>query len=161
MKSSLFVIPLALALCVSVCYGQDTGDFADAAKLLHGQWAGDVDKTAEAIKAMEDSGMNEAMMEMMLEQVKAIELEFSDGKFQVLIGGQEMSGTWEVKGVEEKDGNQAVTIHVMPADESTGEEKNFEIHVMGDTHMKMIDLDMPGPPLVMQRKAEEDEESDD
>lgn len=164
MKSILFAIPLALAICVSPCLAQetetssDTQDFAKMAKLLHGNWAGDADKTAEEIKAMEDPGMEEAMIDMVLEQVKLIQITFQDGTFMVMINDQEMTGTWEVTGAEEKDGKQAVMIHVAPDEEAAGEEKNFEIHIMGDTHMKMIDLDMEGPPLVMQRK---DEDSDD
>ncbi|MGI9518035.1 MAG: hypothetical protein ACR2NP_13360 [Pirellulaceae bacterium] len=158
MKSNLFAIPLALAICVSACYGQetetssDTQDFAKEAKMLHGAWAGDSEKTAEEIKDME--GMDEAMVDMVIERVKLINVHFHDGTFAVEIAGEEMKGTWEVTAAEEKDDMQTIKIHVMPDEDSVGEEKHFEIHCMGETHIKMIDQD-GGPPIVLKRADEE------
>ena len=155
----LLAIPLALAICVSTGFAQESNadndqDFAKAASLLHGDWTGDAEKTAEAIKDMEDMELDESMMEMILEQVKAIKIQFADGTFEVAIAGQEMAGEWEVTGAKEKDGKQAVMIHVSPNEESQGEEKNFKIHMLGDTHMKMIDMDEGGPPIVLKRESE-------
>ena len=41
---------------------------------------------------------------------------------------------------------------MVPDENSDGhEEKNFEIHFVGKTHIKMIDLNESGPPIVLKR----------
>lgn len=151
-------ILLTLAMGVSIGYGQesdiggDKEDFVHVAKMLHGVWAGDADMTAAEIEKMEDSELEEDMIEMMLERVKSVEIEFQDGTFNVLIGDQQMTGAWKVTAAEEKEGTQSLTIQVMP-DDSEGVDKRFEIHFMSKKHMKMVDLDEEGPPFVMARKT--------
>ena len=160
----LFVVPLAVAIFVSASFAQDTDtkadkkDFAKAAKMLHGVWSGDAEKTAEAIKEMDDLEMDEAMVGMILERVGLIEVDFQDGTFNVMIDEQEMSGDWKVTAVEKDDKSPALKIHVMPAEDSEGEEKNFKIHFLGKTHIKMIDLDDGGPPIVLARKVDKDKD---
>ena len=161
MKSiQLLAIPLALAICVSTSLGQETENkddkiLAKAGKMLHGTWTGDADKTAEEIKKMEDLDLDESMMEMILEQVVTIEANFKDGTYEVVIGDREMSGDWKVKKVKRKDKTRILTAFFAPDEDSEGEDKNFEIHFMGKTHMKMIDLDDGGPPIVLKRQVKD------
>jgi hypothetical protein len=153
----LFAVPWMLAICVSAVYGQDTttteddAAMAKAAKMLHGVWAGDREKTRDEMKKAEDLELDEDMIEMMLEQIDSIKCEFKDGRFDVSFGDVEISGEWKVTKVKQEDDATVLTIHTSPDDDSEHEEKNFDVHFIGKTHMKMVDLD-GGPPLVMKRK---------
>ena len=165
MKSvQLFVVPLVLAMFVSTGFAQETEtrseqDFSKQAKMLHGEWQGDKEKTAEAIKGME--GLDDAMMEMILAQVKEITVNFGDGTYNVTIGPMEMAGKWKVTADESKDDDHKIKIFCEPNEDVQGQEdKNFEIHFMGDTHVKMTDLDDGGPPIVLVRKTDDDKEED-
>lgn len=163
MKSIQFflAVPLAVAICVSTNFAQETKtkgdskkDFAKAAKMLHGVWICDTDKTVKEIEK-QDLDMEDSMIEMMLERIKTIKMNLTDGEFDVQIGDQEMIGEWEVKKVKRKDKKRVLTVHFAPDDEE-GEDKNFEIQLMGKTHMKMVDIDQDGPPIVMKRKTKEE-----
>lgn len=164
MKSiQLLSIPLVVAICVSTTFGQETKkqddkkDLAKAGTYLHGVWNGDADKTAEEIKKMKDLDLSEDMIKGMLEQVGSIEVEFEDGKFSVAFGDQEMAGEWEVTKMKKKEKTWIIEIKTVTDEDSGGEEKNFEIHFLGKTHMKMVDLDDQGPPIVMKKaKAKKD-----
>ena len=152
----LFAVPLALAFCVSTSYAQETDtktDFTKVAKMLHGEWAGDAEMTAEEIKKMDDENV-EAMKDMILEQVGSMEVIFKDGTYDVAMAGMELAGTWKVTDAAKKDDTQVVNIHTVPEEGTQGEEKNFEIHFVGDKHIKMIDSD-GGPPIVLARKEKE------
>lgn len=156
--NKLSAIPFALMIGVSASFAQETDtrsdqeEFAEVAKMLHGVWAGDADKTAEEIKKMEDAELDEGTIESLLDRVRSIELEFQEGTFSVLIGDQTMSGEWTVTAAAEKDDIQTLTIGIMP-DGAEGVQKNFEVWLTSETEIKMIDLDEEGPPFVMGRKT--------
>jgi hypothetical protein len=169
MKSvSLLLIPLIAAFCVTASVGQvatqkqkdKKADIKTVAKQLHGKWIGDKEKTAEQIKKMKDLELAEDMVEMVLEQVGNIEVEFNkDGTFDVSIADRTMAGDWESKKVKIVDKKNALVIKTETDEASGGQEKNFEIHFIGKTHMMMKDMDEGGPPIVLKR-AKTDKKKD-
>ena len=163
MKSiRLLLLPLIAALMISPLAAQEVKKTDDdkavksAAKKLVGIWKGDADKTEEQIDKMKDADFEDNTVDMVLQMVEDISVEFKkDSTFEVSFGDQEMAGDWEAKKAKTKGKKTILTVYTKTEEAAGGEEKSFEIHFLGKTHIMMVDMDENGPPIVLKKHVKE------